>query len=89
MNQGALDMGSTVSIVLRKDVIVPHGDDVRGEFGGGSGGNRLDDAVNVNDVGFDPLHIWLDGWVGKCLIDEGVRVWFYDVAMCCGNGVAD
>ena len=81
-------MGSEISAVLGDDTIVPFGNDVRGELGDRRGSDGLDNVVYANDVRLDLLHIRLNSWVGKCMLDERVRIRLHNGVMCLGNGVA-
>jgi hypothetical protein len=82
-------MGGDESVVLGNDVIVPYGNYVRGELGYRCGSNRLENAMNANDVRPEFLHVWLDCRMRKGMVDERVRIWFYNVVMRCLYGVAD
>jgi hypothetical protein len=65
---------SNVGAALGNDMVVPLGDNMRGEFGGHCGGKRLKGAISVDDV-------WLDWWVRKRepepRVAEEVRSWLF------------
>ena len=82
-------MRNNASMALGNDKIVPLGDNMRRELGDRCGGDRLKDVMNVSDIGFDLLHVWLDYWVRERVADEGVRIWFQNMITRCGNGAAD
>jgi len=63
MGEGTLHVRADVGVVLGDDEIVPLGDNVRGELGDRCGGNRLEDAINVDGVRLDLPHVWLNCWV--------------------------
>ena len=89
MGQGILYVRSNVNVILGNDVIVPPRNDMRRELGDRCSSDRLEDVMEANDVRLDLPCVWLNHRVRERVLDERVRIWFQNVVMRCGNGVAD